>query len=64
MIQRRETRKALAPEDINRQIVERFYQERAIRRVAEAFATSSVRRFSSWPLAPARPAPSSPSRIC
>jgi type I site-specific restriction endonuclease len=37
MIQRREMRKALAPEDIDRKIVERFYQERAIRRVAEAF---------------------------
>jgi type I restriction enzyme, R subunit len=37
MIQRRTTRKALAPEDIDRKIVERFYQHRAIRRVAEAF---------------------------
>jgi len=44
MIQRRETRKALAPEDINRQIVERFYQERAIRRVAEAFERDKQRK--------------------
>src|SRR5262249_52148642 len=44
MIQRRETRKALAPEDINRQIVERFYQDRAIRRVAEAFERDKQRK--------------------
>jgi type I restriction enzyme R subunit len=44
MIQRRETRKALAPEDIDRAIVERFYQERAIRRVAEAFERDRQRK--------------------
>jgi type I restriction enzyme R subunit len=44
MIQRRETRKALAPEDIDRKIVERFYQERAIRRVAEAFERDKQRK--------------------
>jgi type I restriction enzyme R subunit len=44
MIQRRETRKALAPEDIDRTIVERFYQERAIRRVAEAFERDKQRK--------------------
>ena len=44
MIQRRETRKALAPEDIDRNIVERFYQERAIRRVAEAFERDKQRK--------------------
>ena len=44
MIQRRETRKALAPEDIDRAIVERFYQERAIRRVAEAFERDKQRK--------------------
>jgi type I restriction enzyme R subunit len=44
MIQRRETRKALAPEDIDRAIVERFYQERAIRRVAEAFEGDKLRK--------------------
>ena len=44
MIQRRETRKALAPEDIDRDIVERFYQERAIRRVAEAFERDKQRK--------------------
>jgi type I restriction enzyme R subunit len=44
MIQRRETRKALAPEDVDRNIVERFYQERAIRRVAEAFERDKQRK--------------------
>ncbi len=44
MIQRRETRKALAPEDIDRNIVERFYQHRAIRRVAEAFERDKQRK--------------------
>ena len=44
MIQRRETRKALAPEDIDRNIVERFYQQRAIRRVAEAFERDKQRK--------------------
>jgi type I restriction enzyme R subunit len=44
MIQRRETRKALAPQEINRNIVERFYQHRAIRRVAEAFERDKQRK--------------------
>jgi type I restriction enzyme R subunit len=44
MIQRRETRKALAPEDIDRRIVERFYQQRAIRRIAEAFERDKQRK--------------------
>jgi type I restriction enzyme R subunit len=44
MIQRRSTRKALAPEDIDRVIVERFYQHRAIRRVAEAFERDRQRK--------------------
>jgi len=44
MIQRRATRKALAPEDIDRAIVERFYQHRAIRRVAEAFERDKQRK--------------------
>jgi type I restriction enzyme, R subunit len=44
MIQRRETRKPLAPEDIDRAIVERFYQHRAIRRVAEAFERDKQRK--------------------
>src|SRR5437660_70533 len=44
MIQRRETRKPLAPEDIDCAIVERFYQERAIRRVAEAFEDDKQRK--------------------
>jgi type I restriction enzyme, R subunit len=44
MIQRRETRKALAPEDIDRAIVERPYQHRAIRRIAEAFERDKQRK--------------------
>ncbi len=36
-IQRRGTRKVLAEGEINRAIVERFYQPRGIRRIAEAF---------------------------
>ena len=44
MIQRRETRKPLAPEDINQAIVERFYQHRAIRRIAEAFERDKQRK--------------------
>ncbi len=37
MIQRRRTRKTMAGEKINPQIVERHYQTRAIRRIGEAF---------------------------
>ncbi len=44
MMQRRTTRKALAPEDIDTAIVERFYQHRAIRRVAEAFERDKQRK--------------------
>ena len=44
MIQRRTTRKALAPEDIDRAIVERFYQDRAIRRVSETFERDKQRK--------------------
>jgi type I restriction enzyme, R subunit len=44
MIQRRETRKELAPEDVDRKIVERFYQHRAIRRVAETFERDKQRK--------------------
>src|SRR5207244_7214194 len=44
MIQRRTTRKPLAPEDIDRDIVERPYQHRAIRRVAEAFERDKQRK--------------------
>lgn len=43
-IQRRDTRKPLAPEDINSKIVERYYQTRAIRRVAEAFEKDNLRK--------------------
>lgn len=44
MMQRRATRHPLAPETIDRAIVERFYQERAIRRVAEAFERDGQRK--------------------
>jgi type I restriction enzyme R subunit len=44
LIQRRETRKALGSAEINKVIVERFYQERAIRRVAEAFEKDHDRK--------------------
>lgn len=43
-IQRRTTRKPLAPEEINPKIVERYYQTRAIRRVAEAFEKDNLRK--------------------
>ncbi len=38
LIQRRKTRKDLATVQINKQIVERYYQEEAIRRVTESFS--------------------------
>jgi type I restriction enzyme, R subunit len=64
MIQRRSTRKALAPEDLDRAIVERPYQHRAIRRVTEAFERDrQARRCWSWRPAPARHAPSPRSPI-
>lgn len=44
MIQRRGTRKALAPEDIDGTIVERPYQHRAIRRIAESFERDKQRK--------------------
>jgi type I restriction enzyme R subunit len=43
-IQRRETRKRLAGTEINEAIVERYYQTRAIRRVAEAFEQDHERK--------------------
>ena len=43
-IQRRTLRKPLATEDIDGVIVERFYQERAIRRVSEAFEKDHQRK--------------------
>ncbi|OIQ93603.1 type I restriction enzyme EcoKI subunit R [mine drainage metagenome] len=43
-IRRRTTLKPLAAADIDRTIVERFYQTRAIRRVGEAFEKDSLRR--------------------
>jgi type I restriction enzyme, R subunit len=44
LIQRRLTRKKLADADINPQIVERFYQTRAIRRIGEAFERDNERK--------------------
>lgn len=43
-IQRRSTLKPLAAENINQKIVERYYQTRAIRRVAEAFEKDNLRK--------------------
>ncbi len=44
MIQRRQTRKPLAGEDIDSSIVERYYQTRAIRKVAERFGADKQRK--------------------
>jgi type I restriction enzyme R subunit len=44
LIQRRESRKPLASSEINPQIVERFYQTRAIRRIGEAFERDHDRK--------------------
>jgi type I restriction enzyme R subunit len=43
-IQRRTIRKPLATEQIDRAIVDRHYQERAIRRISEAFERDSLRK--------------------
>ena len=43
-LQRRSTLKPLAPEAINPNIVERYYQTRAIRRIAEAFEKDKLRK--------------------
>jgi type I restriction enzyme R subunit len=43
-IQRRSTRKSLAEGDINGKIVERYYQTRGIRRIAEAFEQDHDRK--------------------
>jgi len=44
MIQRRSTLRPLATESINGEIVERYYQTRAIRRIAESFEKDSMRK--------------------
>jgi type I restriction enzyme R subunit len=44
LIQRRETRKALAAQEVNSVIVERYYQTRAIRKIAERFETDHQRK--------------------
>ncbi len=43
-VARRTSRKRLSPEDIDSGIVERFYQHRAIRRVAESFERDAARK--------------------
>ncbi len=43
-VQRRSTLKSLSSETINTKIVERYYQTRAIRRVAEAFEKDKLRK--------------------
>lgn len=44
LIQRRTTRRPLAPAKINESIVERYYQTRAIRRIGEAFEKDKDRK--------------------
>ncbi|MEU1361813.1 DEAD/DEAH box helicase family protein [Micromonospora zamorensis] len=44
LIQRRDTRKLLADVPINQEIVERYYQHRAIRNISEAFETQRQRQ--------------------
>jgi type I restriction enzyme R subunit len=44
LIQRRSSRKPLATAEIDKRIVERYYQERAIRRIAEAFERGHERK--------------------
>jgi type I restriction enzyme, R subunit len=44
LVQRRTTRKPLASAEVNQKIVERYYQTRAIRRVAEAFEQDHDRK--------------------
>ena len=44
LIQRRTTRTSLGATEINKSIVERFYQERAIRRIGEAFEKDHERK--------------------
>ncbi len=44
LVQRRETRKPFASVEINREIVERYYQERAIKRICEDFELKKQRK--------------------
>jgi type I restriction enzyme R subunit len=44
IVQRRATRTSLAAADINREIVERYYQTRSIRRIGEAFEQDKDRK--------------------
>lgn len=44
LLLRRETRKPLADTPVNEQIVERYYQTRAIRRIGESFERDNVRK--------------------
>jgi type I restriction enzyme R subunit len=56
MIRRRSTRQPLKDAEIDQQIVERYYQTRAIRPIGEAFETDHARHA----LAVIAPAPSTP----
>src|SRR5207237_1377021 len=44
LVQRRGTRKSLADAEINKDIVERYYQTRCIRRISEAFSKDHDRK--------------------
>lgn len=44
LIQRRTSRKKLSDAQINRQIVERYYQERAIKRICDSFESDNSRK--------------------
>jgi type I restriction enzyme R subunit len=44
LVQRRQTRKPLATAEINKEIVERYYQQRAIKRICEDFAQKKQRK--------------------
>jgi type I restriction enzyme R subunit len=44
LVQRRETRKPIASAEINKEIVERYYQERAIKRICEDFDSKKQRK--------------------
>jgi type I restriction enzyme, R subunit len=44
LIQRRSTRSSLAVQEIDKKIVERYYQERSIRRISQAFETDHERK--------------------
>ena len=60
LIQRRTQKRPLNEIQIDRNIIDRYYQERAVRRVAEDFGNRTcAARCSSWRPEPERRAPSS-----